>query len=365
MELLVVGTADGVRIVRERAGCWNVDESYLAGAPVSVMVPEDAGSHLVATDDRGLYRLDRTGGKTLRLGEGVLPDRIYALALAPSGRIFVGTDPAAIFISDDRGVSWRENQAVRALGEQRRWKYPMPSVGAHIRHVLVDWEDERLVYAAVQVGGILLSEDRGETWHDVVEGFDPDVHSLMQHPTKANVLYAITGGGGPVETVGDFSAYPPPFPAGRPFYRSDDRGKSWRCISESFTRRYGVGMRATSRDRVTLVAGVARDIPPFWRRRPEFADAAVFVSADDGDTWSEGLNGLPSHFSNMIEAIGVGSNGSERIFIGTGGGSAKALPEPERSGRIYVADDPNATWSRLELDLPPITSLIALSEGRA
>jgi len=63
-------------------------------------------------------------------------------------------------------------------------------------------------YAAVEVGGVLRSDDSGETWQ-LAEGSDgkpdlegppepfiyPDVHSIFVHPFLPNLVFAPTGGG--------------------------------------------------------------------------------------------------------------------------------------------------------------------------
>ena len=84
------------------------------------------------------------------------------------------------------------------------------------------------IYAAVEVGGVLASEDNGKTWH-LVEGSDgkpdldfdsdtlihPDVHSITVHPSSSDLITAATGGG---------------------LYRSTDGGKSWKNIYRCYIR---------------------------------------------------------------------------------------------------------------------------------
>jgi photosystem II stability/assembly factor-like uncharacterized protein len=75
------------------------------------------------------------------------------------------------------------------------------------------------------VGGVLLSEDGGESWRDVRDPIDMDVHSVVFDPVNSSTLYAATGGGE------NFPAPTPP-PKGRPLYRSQDGGKSWASITD-------------------------------------------------------------------------------------------------------------------------------------
>lgn len=290
----------------------------------------------------------------------MLPRKLRAVAASPrdAKRVYVGAEPAGLFVSEDGGSSWHESTGVRSLAELRQWKFPSHLIEPHIRDVLVCYDDPRYVFAAGQVGGILRSEDGGETWCDVLAGIDPDIHGLLQHPNEPETLYAIAGGGGPVEIVGDFSGYPPPLPMGRPFYRSTDRGKTWDCISREFDRTYAVGMCATSSTApFTLVAGLARDIPPGWAGRDDGADAVVVVSRDGGASWQQCVAGLPSRYVTMVDAVEVDRSHNDRIFIGTGG--TRALPtgksgETEIRPEVYVSDNAAATWKRMPIAFPGV-----------
>ena len=84
------------------------------------------------------------------------------------------------------------------------------------------------VYAAVEVGGVLLSPDGGNSWQ-LSQGSDgnpdfsrdlgtlvhSDVHSLSVHPRETEIITASTGGG---------------------LYRSVDSGKSWRLLYDCYVR---------------------------------------------------------------------------------------------------------------------------------
>jgi hypothetical protein len=352
---LLVGTDQGLLALNENGGAWDIAAKHLDGLEINGVAREKSGTVLVATRSKGLHRLDLNSGKTERLGEGVLPDKTRCVTVSPHDpqKIFVGTEPAGIFISLDGGRNWRENRQVAQMNLDRGWKFPIPIIGSHIRHILADAKDPNYVYAAVQVGGLLRSEDGGETWQDVDQGLDPDVHQLVQHPGDSKVIYAVCGSGGYPGVPGDFSTYPPPFPQGRPLYRSKDRGKTWECISKDFKRAYGVPMTAIPGKKATLFAAVARDIPPFWGKRPEKADAVLIRSEDDGDSWKEVGDGLPAPFGIMIEVIEADEKRGNRVFIATGGEGMKMLPENERKGQVFYSGD-NGAWKKVPKDFPSV-----------
>jgi photosystem II stability/assembly factor-like uncharacterized protein len=80
----------------------------------------------------------------------------------------------------------------------------------------------------VEVGGVLVSYNNGETWQ-LVEGSDgnpdlsrsyevmihPDVHSISVHPSSPDLITTPTGGG---------------------LYRSEDGGKTWQHLYSTYCR---------------------------------------------------------------------------------------------------------------------------------
>ena len=130
--------------------------------------------------------------------------------------------------------------------------------------LLVSHANPDHVYGAVQIGGIVRSEDGGRTWQDVVDGIDPDVHMITQDPNDPDTIYAVCGGGGgfPASHV-----YPPPFLQGRPIYRSRDRARTFECISADMERSYGVPLQVHPENSSLLIAGLARGWPFDWMER--------------------------------------------------------------------------------------------------
>ncbi|MGH2804102.1 MAG: WD40/YVTN/BNR-like repeat-containing protein, partial [Thermoleophilaceae bacterium] len=47
----------------------------------------------------------------------------------------------------------------------------------------------------IELGGLMLSEDGGRSWHDHRPGAQPDVHALAWHPTEEGRAYEAGGGG--------------------------------------------------------------------------------------------------------------------------------------------------------------------------
>ena len=142
----------------------------------------------------------------------------------------VGTEPAAIHCWMGNGP-WRECPEVAQLRDALGWWLPYSPEAGCVRGFA--FHGDR-VYAAVEVGGLLRSDDGGRTW-GLVEGssgdpramaeggIHPDVHSVAVHPSSPDLVLAPTGGG---------------------FYQSEDGGGRW-SGGGSRTRR-GRGASSTS-----------------------------------------------------------------------------------------------------------------------
>jgi len=352
VEKLFVGTLDGIfRVVRSN-GEWQIEGRDLPGAEVNCLCirPDRREVLYAGVRGGGLYRSHDAGKRWTRLGEGALSDKVRALALDPSNPavVYVGTEPAALWKSEDEGRSWREITGVRELSDNRKWTYPVPSIQPHLRSIAVDPADSGKLCIAVQVGGLLLSEDGGDSWRDVRYPIDLDVHTVTFDPSDSGVIYAATGGG---ENFPD----PTPPPKGRPLYRSADGGESWESITDSLQRTYSVPVRVHPKDSRILYVGVAQDPPPSWLKRPTKANGALMRSSDRGASWEPLAGGLPDPFHGMVECIDFDPDQPDHVFIGTGGEGARFIKLD--AGEIFHSEDRGDLWRKIPLRFPIIYAL--------
>ncbi len=249
-----------------------------------------------ACSKTGLYRSEN-GGRTWS-NLGVPRDEVYSVCLSPDReRLYAGTHPAHLYVSDDTGESWRELEGFQELPSRAEWFTPRHRNEAHIRSLNVHPDEPDRVIAGVEVGGVHVSDDRGETWTERRDGLQDDVHHvLVLAPTE----YVASCGDG--------------------LYRTRDAGRNWTRLDGDLSGRY---FREACAYDGRLYAAAARDPPGTWKG--EFgANAGLFVSEDGGDTFTTvSYPGEPREillaWDVLDGSVIAGTNGGRLIREETGG----------------------------------------------
>lgn len=294
MNNLLVATQHGVVICERAEGGWREVVRGLADHHVTSVIARE-GVILAGTID-GIFRSDDGGLSWREASSGLSSKHVRWMAYHPdiSDREFAGTEPAGIFVSHDGGGSWRSCPEVTQLRDRHKWSLPYsPEAGCVRGFAFLGTRG----YAAVEVGGVLSSDDSGESWK-LVEGSDgnpdlegppepliyPDVHSISVHAWSRDGVFAPTGGG---------------------FYRSADGGKTWALIYDCYCRAAWVDPD----DPQHIILGPADGVD---------RDGRIEATNDGGQTWviaSAGLQvpwrrGMVERFAQVgDELLAVLSNG--------------------------------------------------------
>jgi photosystem II stability/assembly factor-like uncharacterized protein len=64
-----------------------------------------------------------------------------------------------------------------------------------VRSIAPSPHDDQLHLAGIELGGLMRSDDGGETWSDHRPGAQKDVHALAWHPTVPGRAYEAGGRG--------------------------------------------------------------------------------------------------------------------------------------------------------------------------
>ena len=116
---------------------------------------------------------------------------ITAVAVSPHqkgngyGVVYVGTEPSALFSSEDGGKTWREHKEMKFLPSHRTWSFPPRPHTHHVRWITPDPEQSERIYVSIEFGAVLRSLDGGKTWEDKKFQGPLDVHTLLMHPKQS------------------------------------------------------------------------------------------------------------------------------------------------------------------------------------
>jgi photosystem II stability/assembly factor-like uncharacterized protein len=278
--VLYCGGDEGVHLLVREGGTWREAGRGLSSRRVTSVTV--SGSEVLAGTREGIYRSQDAGQTWRTSNDGLTVPYIRWLAHDPgaTGVVLAGTEPAAILISEDGGATWRECPEVARLREQHGWYLPYSSGAGCVRGFAFHGARQgRRVYAAVEVGGLLRSDDGGQTWglvqgssgepRAVPEGaIHPDVHSVAVHPSTPDLVFAPTGGG---------------------FYRSEDGGGRWSCLYDCYCRAVWSDPAYPEH----LILGPADSVNRNGR---------IEGTRDGGKTWMVASEGLAVPWSrNMVE----------------------------------------------------------------
>ncbi len=319
---LIVATGEDLVSLQQQEGQWHASRMRGGRAMRCVEVDRYHPDVLYAgSRGEGVWRSTSGGRDWTRLD---FPETdVFALAVSPAdGAVYVGTEPSKLFVSRDDGRSWRELTALQDIPSRPTWSFPPRPWTSHVRSIACNPHDARLLLAGIELGGIMRSEDGGETWSDHPPGAQKDVHALAWHPTVPGRAYEAGGGG---------AAW------------SRDGGLSWEAADEGRDRHYTWGL------------AIDPDDPECWyvsanpgarlAHRSERAEAHIYRWRDGGP-WKVLAGGLPEPLDSFPYALLINSTS---LFAGLS------------DGRIYRSDDRGDHWSQLSIHGDAPSCVLALA----
>jgi photosystem II stability/assembly factor-like uncharacterized protein len=249
--------------------------------------------------------------------------------------VFAGVEPAALFVSRNRGADWEWNRALDSHATRSTWQ---PAKGGLALHsVLVDPRDAKRIYVSLSAGGTYRTDDGGSSWEPVNQGvradFLPDrypeagqcVHAVRLHPSRPDRLYQQNHCG---------------------TFRTDDRGGTWEEISEGLPSDFGyvIGLDPHDPDRAWVIPEASSHMRSVCDGR-----LRVYETTDAGRGWEERSEGLPqahAYVSILREALDTDGLDPCGVYFGTS------------TGHLYGSRD-GQEWFLITAHLPKILSVTA------
>lgn len=259
--MLIAGSDDGLYRISDDAGDDDpIADEVLDPGRVRRVRQFDALDGVFAATTTGLYH-SPDGEHWTDLG--VPETQVYAVGAHPDGeRLYAGTRPARIFATTDDASEaangdppeWRELEGFLDLPSREEWRLPRHENLAQVRDVCTTTGEPDRVVAGVEVGGVHVSEDSGESWTERRSDVNDDVHEL--YALDAAEFVAATGYG---------------------LFHTTDDGRSWERLDEDVPQRY---FRAVTAIDGTVYAAGAMANSSTWE--DDDADPELFAYDDGG-----------------------------------------------------------------------------------
>jgi len=321
---LYAATGDAIARLDETAGGdWTVDLS-LTGNPVYCLAvdPADLSRVYAGLTEGGVRRTDDDGAHWVDCSPP--QTGVFSLAVsAADGTLYTGTEPSALYRSDDRGETWHELDALLELPSRPTWSFPPRPWTSHVRWIAPSPHDAEVLLVGIELGGLMRSTDAGASWQDRRPGAALDVHSLAWHPRVEGRAY---------EAGGDGAAW------------SEDAGNTWRPADEGRDRNYTWGLAVDPDDPELWY--VSASTGPFVAHGGGDPKARIF-RREDG-SWRPLAGGLSDPFPAMPYAL-VASDG--RLFAGLA------------NGELWESPDHGDTWRACVLGGEALGGVHALAYG--
>lgn len=274
------------------------------------IAPEDSRRIYIGTEHSGMF-ISADGGKDWTRAHPNVPCLTLSSMLALTGKLLVGTMPAALYVRASTG-GWRELNGVRQ-GAVGGVFPPNPDFPARTRVLAQEKTNNGRLFAGIEVAGILVSDDEGQSWQSASDGLtDPDIHQIL--PSKKYPGLVVTACGEGVS-------------------RSTDRGNHWQKVTPAGNRTYANALAEDGEGNIYL--GITQDRPRTWTRAGR-ANTAIFKSID-GANWEP----LTEKMSGGVMDICPAADG-KGVFVATADGEVVTVT-PSGDTRTIVGGLPCIT----------------------
>jgi photosystem II stability/assembly factor-like uncharacterized protein len=242
-----------------------------------------------------------------------IEERVTSVAVGPDGRVWVGTEPTAVYrlaFDGDGSPAPRRCADLTALPGSDRWSFPPRPHTHHARWIAVHPADPGQLYVAVEAGAFVRSADGGDSWQPHPEGARRDNHTVAVHPDDPERVYVAAGDG---------------------YAESADRGATWTAPQDGLDHRYVWGLAVDAGDPDRVVVSAARGART--AHTPSTAEAYVYRRVDGG--WERAMTGLPDPEGTVRAVLAAGGPGEFYALTNRG---------------LFRSVDGAGSWAALALD---------------
>lgn len=259
------------------------------------------------------------------------------------GRLYAGTKPATLLVSDDDGETW---QTVKGLTDHPSAPDWGPGAAGLVLHtIVVDPESPEKMWVGISAAGVFATEDGGVTWerrNDLADAADGEGNTHPAAGSDGHTGFCVHH----LEHAHGDRLYQQNHHG---VWRSDDGGLHWHNITTGLPSTFGFPLWTHPRDAQTVwTVPLNGDSEG---RYPPDAAAAVWRSRDAGATWQALRSGLPQE-ACFFTVLRQGMTGDRQdpagVYFGT------------NTGSVFASRDEGDTWTEIARHLPTVLAVEVL-----
>lgn len=327
---LYIATGDSFAHVVQHGEEWYV-RIALDGSGVQCLAldPNDSQIIYAGSAGEGIWKSSDGGQRWRNL---LLPHGyVFSLAVSPAdGTVYAGCEPSMLFRSLDGEREWEEIESLLTIPSAPTWSFPPRPWTSHVHWIAPCPHDANLLLVGIELGGVMYSDDAGETWSDHRPDAQRDCHALAWHPTTPKRAYEAGGGG---------TAW------------SQDGGWKWDRIDDGRDRHYTWGLAIDPEDPDCWYVSASPG-PREAHSSDGNAQACIYRWRGAGP-WEALTDGLPHPLDSFPYALAIAPS---HLFAGLG------------DGRIYMSRDGGDSWQQLRLTgekLPAVRGMACVVDAEA
>ena len=352
MNHLLLSTRKGLLTYTRQNSTWKQTALSFRGIPVCLAKHDPETNILWAFLDHGHWgvKIQRSNdfGKTWtevqamtypegsEVSEGVTASLkyIWAAETDANGRLWIGTVPGGLFVTEDGGESFELSMPLWNLPERKKqwWGGGMDYAGIH--SIVFDPNDKDHFYIGVSVAGVYETKDGGSSWVARNKGlradYLPDPEAEFGH--DPHLLVACKGSPDNMWQQNHCG-----------IFRSRDAATSWQEVSEeSGPANFGFVIEVDDKNPETawVVPGISDEVRVA-------VDSALCVcrTTDGGKTWDALRKGLPQENCFDIVYRHAFAKQGDELFFGT------------TTGNFFRSGDGGDSWETVSNYLPLINAV--------